>query len=125
MLAVLGDEGQAIGDRVLGGTDMDRLPIQCHSACGGFVHAEDGPHDFAAAGAHQSKETQDLSRTHLEGDVAEGGLTGQALDTHHRLSDLGVLFVEHSGQCPPQHVLNELVTAGALCGNGGRILAVA
>ena len=60
----------------------------------GPVDPEDRPRDLAAAGADEPGQRHDLARPHLEADVEEHALAGQAVDAQDRLADLGVLLRE-------------------------------
>ena len=125
LLAVLCQEGQTRGDGVARRPDAHRLAVH-HDLAG--VHLgdpEDGLQHLRASGAHEARETQDLTPMQLEGDVVDDAAPGEPLHRHDHLADLGGRLGEHLGELPADHQRDELLAVELGSSQGGDMLAVA
>ena len=108
-LAVLSQQRQACGDRVLGLFDPHRLAVHDDLAALGCGHSEEGFEDFGATRPHQAGKAEDLAAAQLEADVLDEGATVEATHGEHDITDLGMFLGEHLGQLAPHHEGDELV----------------
>ncbi len=88
-LAVLGQERDAVLDRLTRGLDVYLLfALDLDGAAVDRVCAEDRAHDLAAARADQPGKAEDLSAVCFEGYILQHAGLLQMLDLEHRLSAL-------------------------------------
>ena len=78
--AVFGDEAEAGAEGAFDGTEGEDLVGEFDLAGDGAVEAEDGLDDFAAAGADDPGEADDLARADGEVDVGEGAGGGEVFN---------------------------------------------
>ena len=95
LLAVFGNQADAVADGVLRGADVDLLAVDQDAAAVDAVRSEYRPRRLGASGADQPGEAQDLAATNLEGDVFKhGGVSvlrisapGKAFDAKRDVAD--------------------------------------
>jgi len=123
-LAVLGNEAHASGDGRRDAPlwqwlakDYDRAGVVGIGACDRSDH-------LGATRADEAGNAQDLSGAHLEGDVGEGALPGEALDAEQGLLGRGGATRELLVDAPAHHQTDEFRLRGR-SGNLGDELAVA
>ena len=82
------------------------------------VDPEDGPRHLAAARAHQARQRDDLPRPHVQRDVDEHSLPGQALHPQHLVPGLAAFPGRALRHVPAHHGAHQVVggQAGQLAG---------
>src|SRR5687767_6674665 len=98
MLAVLGEESEAVVDCLTGRGVDDRLSKHLDRAAVDFVDAEDGAGHFTASGADQTGQANDLSLTDIEGDVLQYGGAVQMLHLEGNFAERDFFLWELLGQ---------------------------
>ncbi len=103
LAAVLGDEGEALGD-ALGRGAGQRLAGEGGGAGGEGVEAEEGAGELAAARAHQAEEAEDLAGADVEGDVLHHAGLGEAAGLEDDLGGRrGGAVGEEAGEVAADH----------------------
>ena len=88
------------------------------------MDAEDGLEQLGPPGAHEARQSEDLTAPHLEGHVAEP-LAGVVAHVEDRLADGRLLLVEHVGQLAADHLLDEEVVREGLDGARAHVAPIA
>src|ERR1019366_1927031 len=79
-LAVLCDQGDSRGDRLLGGGERDGLAEQLHFAFARAIKSEQAVEDLASARAHQAVDAKNLALADGERDVVDLARRGESGD---------------------------------------------
>ena len=97
-----------------------------HSAGRGWIQAEDGMSYFAAAGAHQAGETENLSTAHREAHAAEFPRGRQLLDAQQLLPERPLEMLRRIlFHFASHHLVNDAVGVGVRNRLGGDVPAIA
>ena len=112
VLAVLGREADAGGDRRLRAVRLDRGAVHEDRAAEAAVIADDRLGELGAAGAHQAGNADDLALAHRQADVADLG-GRQPLHLQQRLAGAPAIAREQVGDVAADHQLGDGLLAGA------------
>ena len=112
-LAILGEVGDPVLDRVARRADRDRLAVDQDLAGLRPVGGEDGAHDLGPAGPDEAGDAEDLAAMELEADVPHLAAEVEAAHLEHdrrvdRLGQLGRRLEDG----PPDHHADDLLDAG-------------
>ena len=102
-LPVLGQQGDARRDGLLGVLDMDLFALDVDFAAVDGVRAEHGPDGLRPSRAHQAAETQNLSAVSLKADVPQHAADGEVFHLQHALALGAELLGEQVVQRPAHH----------------------
>ena len=123
--AVLGQQADLVGDRVLRGLDMQLLAVLEDLAAGYRAHAENGLCCFGTSCAYQSGHAQNLAAVQFERDILYSASGRQVFNFQNSVSNRAVHLGEHRCYLAAYHQLDHLIDVQILRTVGRDVLAVA
>ncbi len=109
LLAVFGEQGDAVVNGVAGVVDGNFFAFNKNSAAVDGVRAKNGPGQFGAAGTHQARNAQHFTSVRCKTDVAQGFALIQTLNPEHFFAARHLLFGELLRQVTAHHQFDEFV----------------